>query len=109
MGAGIQIPILQIKLSSIDSVALEDKRGYLTLVLTTSIPQEGKLLLRKTEGLKDWHESVVSCCHKERQKKSSLPTEDFWNRKQLSESCGFDNWISDSDILGEQNSCLFLN
>ena len=101
MGAGIQIPVLQIKLSSIDSVALEDKRGYLTLVLTTSIPQEGKLLLRKTEGLKDWHESVVSCCHKERQKKTNLPTEEFWNRKQLSESCGFENWVSARDFVGE--------
>ena len=40
-------------MSGISSIALEDKRGYLTLVLTTSFPQEGKLLLRKTEGLKD--------------------------------------------------------
>jgi len=92
--------ISKIKLSGIGSIALEDKRGYLTLLLTTSFPQEGKLLLRKTEGLKDWHDSVVSCCQKERQKKSSLPTEEFWNRKQLSESCGFENWISARDILG---------
>ena len=40
---------------------------------------------------------------KERQKKSNLPTEEFWNRKQLSESCGFDNWISARDLHGKTN------
>jgi len=89
--------------SAIHSVALEDKRGYLTLVLTTSFPQEGKLLLRKTEGLKDWHDSVVHCCQKERQKKLKIPTEQFWNRKQLSESCGFDNWITARDNAGKNS------
>ena len=88
-------------MSGIASSTLEDKRGYLTLVLTTSFPQEGKLLLRKTEGLKDWHDSVVRCCQRERQNKSNLPTEQFWNRKQLSESCGFENWISARDIAGK--------
>jgi len=92
--------ISKVKVSGIASSTLEDKRGYLTLVLTTSFPQEGKLLLRKTEGLKDWHDSVVRCCQRERQKKSNLPTEQFWNRKQLSESCGFDSWISARDIAG---------
>jgi len=92
--------ISKVKLSSVNSIALEDKRGYLTLVLTTTVPQEGKLLLRKTEGLKDWHDSVVSCCHKERQKRSNLQTDEFWNRKQLSESYGFEGWLSARDILG---------
>jgi hypothetical protein len=94
--------IRKVKLSGVESIALEDKRGYLTLVLGTSFPQEGKLLLRRTEGLKDWHDSVVTSCHRERQKKSNLPTEEFWNRKQLSESCGFENWVSAKDILGSK-------
>jgi len=94
--------INKIKLSCIDSMALEDKRGYLTLVLTTSYPQEGKLLVRKTEGIKDWHDSLASSCSKEREKRARQPVDAFWNRKQLSESCGFENWISARDILGNK-------
>eukprot|EP00092_Neocalanus_flemingeri_P010272 GFUD01011068.1.p1 GENE.GFUD01011068.1~~GFUD01011068.1.p1 ORF type:complete len:536 (-),score=118.68 GFUD01011068.1:169-1695(-) len=94
--------INKIKLSCIDSIGLEDKRGYLTLVLTTCYPQEGKLLLRKTEGIKDWHDSVALFCKKEMEKRARLPTDEFWNRKQLSESCGFENWISARDILGNK-------
>ena len=92
-----------MKLSCITSTSLEDKRGYLTLVLTTCYPRQGKLLLRKTEGIKDWHDSVVTCCHKEREVRDRFSMEQFWNKKQLSESCGFENWISAQNDFGNSD------
>jgi len=35
---------------------LVDKRGYLTISL--GLAKEGKLLLRKPEGIKDWYQTL---------------------------------------------------
>ena len=46
--------ILNIYLLQIDDVELIERRGYLTLRL--SLPKEGgKLLLRKTDGIRKWY------------------------------------------------------
>ena len=39
-------------MSSVSGCSLEDRRGYLTLVVTAQ--REGKLLLRRTEGIREW-------------------------------------------------------
>ena len=39
-----------------EDTELLDKRGYLTIVLNTV--REGKILLRKTEGLREWFNSL---------------------------------------------------
>ena len=39
-------------LFQVDEVELLDKRGYLTISLT--VAREGKILLRKPEGIRDW-------------------------------------------------------
>ena len=39
-----------MRLSDINSSSLEDRRGYLTIAVTSK--REGKLLLRRTEGIK---------------------------------------------------------
>ena len=39
-----------MRLSDISSSSLEDRRGYLTIAVTSK--REGKLLLRRTEGIK---------------------------------------------------------
>ena len=46
----------QIRLSEVEDTELLDKRGYLTIVLNTV--REGKILLRKTEGLIDWYNII---------------------------------------------------
>ena len=35
---------------------LVDKRGYLTICLT--VTKEGKILLRKPEGIREWHQAL---------------------------------------------------
>ena len=40
----------------VDEVELLDKRGYLTISL--SVAKEGKILLRKPEGIRDWYAAL---------------------------------------------------
>ena len=92
---------LQIRLSDVDSVSLEDRRGYLTLVITSV--REVKLLLRKTEGIKEWQQSVEQYCMREKQQRKMQSTNDFWNRKQFSDSHGFQDWLLARDKIGKKN------
>jgi hypothetical protein len=46
----------QLKLVDVDSVELLDKRGYLTICLT--LVKEGKIYLRRPEGIRDWYNSL---------------------------------------------------
>ena len=46
----------QLKLADIDSVDLLDKRGYLTICI--SLLKEGKIYLRRPEGIKDWYTTL---------------------------------------------------
>ena len=46
--------LLQVKLSSISSVTLLDKRGFLTICLSLGSVREGRIYLRRAEGLRDW-------------------------------------------------------
>ena len=46
----------QLKLAEIDSVELLDKRGYLTVCI--SLLKEGKIYLRRPEGIRDWFNAL---------------------------------------------------
>ena len=48
--------MFQVKICDAEEVELLDKRGYLTICI--SLPREGKIYLRKTEGIRDWHKQL---------------------------------------------------
>ena len=50
--------LFQIKLCDIEEVDLLDRRGYLVISITLSSRGEGKIYLRKTEGIRDWFNSL---------------------------------------------------
>ena len=50
--------MFKVKLNHIESVELLDRRGYLTLSIT--VAKEGKMLLRKTEGIREWFQILKS-------------------------------------------------
>ena len=43
-------------MSEIENLSIEERKGYLTLVLATA--RDSRLLLRKTEGIRDWQRSL---------------------------------------------------
>ena len=50
--------MFQIKLCDVEDVELLDRRGYLVISVTLSSRGEGKIYLRKTEGIRDWFNSL---------------------------------------------------
>ena len=46
----------QLRMSEIDDVELLDKRGYLTICV--SLVKDGKVYLRKTEGIREWFRAI---------------------------------------------------
>ena len=49
--------VVQVRVSEVTGHCLEERRGYLTLALQAR--KEGKLLLRKTEGIREWQQAVA--------------------------------------------------
>jgi len=97
----------KIRLSEIESLKLEERKGYLTLVLVTS--RDSRLLLRKTEGIKDWQRSIDQQLVKERQKQREMQsTSEFWSRRQFSDcqTSAASQWLLVRDNIGHKYGYL---
>ena len=71
------------------------------MVLTTS--RDSRLLLRKTEGIREWQRSIETLLAKEKQKHREMQsTNDFWNRKQFSDCHNAaSQWLLVRDNIGK--------
>jgi len=69
--------IFKVKLASISSVSLLDKRGFLTICLSLSSVREGRIYLRRAEGLRDWFNAIKFCVDECKIRKSTLYRETF--------------------------------
>ena len=100
--------IFQIRLSEIISSILEDRRGYLTVAVTSK--KEGKLLLRKTEGIKEWQKVLDEKVHtsKDRLDRKMPMTDQFWTRKQKSDPHDIHTWLLARDRTGGGSSRIPL-
>jgi len=98
----------KIRLSEIENLNIEERKGYLTLVLVTA--RDSKLLLRKTEGIRDWQRSIEQQLARERQRHREMQsTNDFWNRKQFSDcqnSSQASQWLLVRDNIGHKYGYL---
>ena len=78
-----------VHISSLDLVNLEDRRGYLTLVLQSRTKEPSRLLMRRAEGIQEWHSTLQKlhseCTSRGRSTLTMLSTEDFWNKRQFSD------------------------
>ena len=89
-------------MSEIENLSIEERKGYLTLVLATQ--RDSRLLLRKTEGIRDWQRSLEAQLGKERQRhREMMSTNDFWNRKQFSDchNNAASQWLLVRDNIGQ--------
>jgi len=82
--------LYKVTLSEVTSAALEDRRGYLTLVLTCR--SNNRLLLRRTEGIREWQCAVESLLGRVTTG-AMASTRDFWSRRQFSDCQGAQEWL----------------
>ena len=77
------------------SLSLEDRRGYLTLVIFCQ--KEGRLVVRKTEGIREWHDclELFLARSKTAEEVKMESTEMFWDRAVKSDE------VKSRDTTGE--------
>ena len=77
------------------SLSLEDRRGYLTLVIFCQ--KEGRLVVRKTEGIREWHDclELFLARNKTAEGVKMESTEKFWDRAVKSDE------VKSRDTTGE--------
>lgn len=84
--------IFKLKLAEIEEVELVDKKGYLTVAL--SFHKEGRILLRKPEGIREWFQSIKNCVDICREKRGMMKTaKEFWSKKQFTDSSSMEQYI----------------
>ena len=83
---------VQIKLSEIEAIELLDKRGYLTICIT--LAREGKVYLRRADGIREWYEAVRENMRESRARKNNRTSAIFADRRQNTDSSGMDNWAA---------------
>ena len=83
---------VQIKLSEIEAIELLDKRGYLTICIT--LAREGKVYLRRADGIRDWFEAIRDNMKESRARKNNRTSAIFLDRRQNTDSSGMENWLA---------------
>jgi len=71
--------VFKMALSSITKIDLTSSTGYLTVSVCSS--RHGKILLRSTQGIRDWVLAIKTACETYKEK-SMEGTEEFWSSKQ---------------------------
>ena len=80
----------QVKLSEVEGIELLDKRGYLTICL--SVQREGKVYLRRTEGIRDWYDGIREGMAESRTRRSNRVSAIFADRRQNTDCAGMEQW-----------------
>merc|ERR1711963_159111 len=98
--------IFKIKLCDVEDVELLDRRGYLVISITLSSRGEGKIYLRKTEGIRDWFNSLKECVQDSKKRRTDRVTNSFWSSKQLTDSSSIEKWLMARKKIGLQYAYL---
>jgi len=88
--------IFKIKLSDVEAIELLDKRGYLTICI--SLQREGKVYLRRTEGIRDWYEAIRENMQESRARRNNRTSAIFADRRQNTDSSGMENWMAQKNL-----------
>jgi len=98
--------IFKIKLCDVEEVELLDRRGYLVISVTLTSRGEGKIYLRKTEGIRDWFNSLKECVRDSKKRRTDRVNNGFWSSKQLTDSSSIEKWLMARKKIGLQYAYL---
>ena len=79
----------------------------MTLAITSK--KEGKLLLRKTEGIKDWQKILDTKIQMSKDRTGKKVNDEFWLKKQKSDSHDIQGWIMARNRIGNNSNAILLS
>jgi len=94
--------IFRIRLCEIEEVDLVERRGYLTLRILVK-NEAGRLLLRKTDGIRKWFQLLQETITSAKQRRLSMKSsEQFWAKRQHTDSSAMESWVLARQRVGQQ-------
>merc|ERR1719411_133433 len=67
---------------------------------------EGKIYLRKTEGIRDWFNSLQDCVRDSKKRRTDRVNNSFWSNKQITDSSSIEKWLMARKKIGLQYGYL---
>ena len=84
--------IFSIKLAEVETIELLDKRGYLTICI--SLQREGKVYLRRTEGIRDWYNAIKESMEESKVRRNNRASAIFADRRQNTDCSGMEGFVA---------------
>ena len=84
--------IFSIKLPEVEAIELLDKRGYLTICI--SLQREGKVYLRRTEGIRDWYNAIRESMEESKVRRNNRASAIFADRRQNTDCSGMEGFVA---------------
>ena len=84
--------IFSIKLPEVEAIELLDKRGYLTICI--NLQREGKVYLRRTEGIRDWYNAIRESMEESKVRRNNRASAIFADRRQNTDCSGMDGCVA---------------
>jgi len=84
--------IFSIKLAEVEAIELLDKRGYLTICI--SLQREGKVYLRRTEGIRDWYNAIKESMEESKVRRNNRASAIFADRRQNTDCSGMEGFVA---------------
>merc|ERR1719237_1597019 len=84
--------IFSIKLPEVEAIELLDKRGYLTICI--SLQREGKVYLRRTEGIRDWYNAIRESMEESKVRRNNRASAIFADRRQHTDCSGMEGFVA---------------
>merc|ERR1719237_1338840 len=84
--------IFSIKLPEVEAIELLDKRGYLTICI--NLQREGKVYLRRTEGIRDWYNAIRESMEESKVRRNNRASAIFADRRQNTDCSGMDGFVA---------------
>ena len=89
--------LFQVRLSEIQSLAMVDRKGYLTVLVERE--GEDNMLVRRSENLREWF-NLLQKLVRESKTRIMKTTEQFWAKKPVLDSEKMEEWLAARSRIG---------
>ena len=88
----LEVEDTRLPLPEVEAIELLDKRGYLTICI--NLQREGKVYLRRTEGIRDWYNAIRDSMEESKVRRNNRASAIFADRRQNTDCSGMDGFVA---------------